>query len=340
MAQPTKLFELIEQYCTADQIQDLLRERKKLNSEVRIGSTKSESIENLRQAVDNNAINVGSAYNLLRDSEENGRQHVFYYKPRTKRASAMARKGDTIAEALYGPDWRHKSEFPRYDLVPDKYVWTNFRGKNDEAVPGKPHDWIAKIYGLELRWVHVDDEISTEQGRQMKRKVYVQVSERVVCLARWSNPDLLEIRVARSPSRQLIGDRLKTAWKMLEPALDREDFEEWDLLPARVRILREFLDYQHQYALGDTGLVDSEHGAALFRPQTVEEDLFSALDRREAIEAFLSSGGRCRELVVTWKPNRNTPVSREIRTLTGGANTNEVLVFGQTSPKGHYLGGP
>jgi hypothetical protein len=73
-----ELFRLVDNLCTADQVQGLLRTVKG-QKDVRItAENKSDLIErNLRAAVGSRALSLDQVYELVRTAEENGNQHIF-----------------------------------------------------------------------------------------------------------------------------------------------------------------------------------------------------------------------------------------------------------------------
>jgi len=80
-----ELYRLVDLFCTADQIKELLRSAKG-QKDVRITAENKQELvtRNLRTAVGSRALSVGQVYDLVRNAEENGNQHFFYYKPRNK----------------------------------------------------------------------------------------------------------------------------------------------------------------------------------------------------------------------------------------------------------------
>src|SRR5258707_8373869 len=95
-----ELFRLVDNLCTADQVQALLRTVKG-QKDVRItAENKSDLIErNLRTAVTSRALSLDQVYELVRTAEENGNQHIFYFKPKGK-VSTESLKPESVAKNL------------------------------------------------------------------------------------------------------------------------------------------------------------------------------------------------------------------------------------------------
>jgi len=78
--------QLVQQLCTVEQIQTLLRKHKG-NEHIRISAETKDNLvgRNLRKAIEENALDVSEVFDLIRHAEENGNQHIFYYKPQVKK---------------------------------------------------------------------------------------------------------------------------------------------------------------------------------------------------------------------------------------------------------------
>src|SRR5438067_6794850 len=134
--------ELVRDLATIEQIQNLLRTRK---GEVRIsGENKDQIVDrNLKEAIESRAIDVEKVFDLIRDAEENGNQHIFYYKAKS-RAIANALAFDELAPRFFGANWEKKlqDDFPQIKLKPNDFKLSDFRKHKTKA-----RDWILKIYG-------------------------------------------------------------------------------------------------------------------------------------------------------------------------------------------------
>src|SRR5688572_13510784 len=99
MADPAKsdVYTAIAERCTAEQIRDLLRVYKDINKEtkkeVHVTGAKDDILANLKRAVSKQIIPRDAPILLLREAEENGHQHIFYFKPRNREVVAKCRDG-------------------------------------------------------------------------------------------------------------------------------------------------------------------------------------------------------------------------------------------------------
>lgn len=332
-----EIFQLIDQHCTLDQIQDLLRKHKEDNpEEIRITApTKAQVLENVKHAISAQVLHPEEALNLLRESEENGYQHIFYFHPKTENVTKNCSDAQKIASSLWGDDWESSMNFPRTETIPHDFVWADFRV--GDISKRKPKDWFIKVYGLERneRFTREDTE-----GDEIVRR-FKLVDQRVVCLIRWNHPDLLELRVPRASSKSKVKARYESLWRLLGPGINLEDFTPWTLEQARTRLLVDHEKHLEVYTLGDTQFLDSAQGRATFSSRSEEESIFEEPSRKQAIESFVASGSPCDRLVVRWKiAGKDNGQLKELATVVGGGpndnpnlKQNEVIVLPRTDSR-------
>jgi hypothetical protein len=320
------LLDLIKRACTLDQLKDFLRPYKEVDSdEVRISGTKEDLLAVINRCVAKDIFTEDALSVLLGNAEENGNQHIFFYTPRRKSDQKLYREGDAFAKKLFGARWRTNMGFPQAKLVPDEFTWADFR-IGDKS--GRPNDWLGKIYGLSYHRTKTGEEkIDTREYAVY----YKEEPERIVCVVRWNNPDLLEIRISRSQwtTAKTISNRLDKVWSMIQPAIQRGNFVDWTLENARFQMVETYAHNEiDDYDLGDTQFIDSESGTALFSPyDPIGGSLFAAAERKEAIELFLQQQAACGLCQVRWKTEADQKRKDWIRTQIGGFRQNEITVF-------------
>ncbi len=317
------LLKLIQQHCTGEQITALLR-LSKGNEGVRVTAENKDQLvqRNLREALDAHAVNIERVYDLLRDAEENGNHHTFYYRPRTKKLAEQITI-DYLGKSLLGNAWPDKAGFPKLTLKPNDYQITDLR-----SYPKKPRDWALKIYGHERR-ERFTGKIQ-EIGEEI-HKIYVREEYRYVVLVRWNSPDLLEIRVPREESKQRITGWVNKAWAMLQPALVRQQFEDWDLNNTRRRIIEEEDRHEDCYLIRDTRILDSNHTRASFEAHATQGNLFAANETKKAIKGLLQADGECTTVIINWLKQNSAP-TQDVRTIIGHNHPNEVIFSGSLTP--------
>jgi len=122
-----EVLSLVEKLCTAEQVKDLLRTRKG-DENIRISAEDKEQLirRNLRTAVESKTIEIKKVFALIADSEENGNQHVYYYRAPQKLAEILT--FEHVARQIFGVSWEKAvTGFPSIRLKPDGYKISDFR---------------------------------------------------------------------------------------------------------------------------------------------------------------------------------------------------------------------
>lgn len=321
---------LVKQLCTIEQIQSLLRTYKS-SKDVRVSAENKDLLvdRNVREALESNVVKIGEVFDLIRSSEENGNQHIFYYKPKSKRI-ADDLTFDNVAERLWhGERKRILSEFPAIRLKPNDYRYSDFRVKPKRRDEKNPKDWVLKVYGHAL--------ITRSTGEVEKRgeysfwREYVEEPLRIVLLARWNYPDLLELRIQRNESRKRVDSWHNKLWEMLNPALIRSQFNEWSLEKAMGKLIREQQSNNDLYTFRDASIIDQTGVHATFQTESDEGNLFASLETRESIKRFLDAKSDCDDLTVTWLARTSGVPSKDMRTLLGANKPHGIVVLAHCS---------
>lgn len=330
MPNDDSFYERIAKQCNAEQIRDFLRPFKEVSKEskkeITVSSGKDDLIAVLKRGVAKSYFTLDAVINMLRECEENGQQHVFYFRPKSRSIRALCRDFGAIMARLHGDEW--DEEYPIFEFRHDSYHWVDFRcGLN-----GKPRDWIAKAYGHERYFERIEVARPTPDRRI---ETFAAQSVNVVCLARWNDDDLFEIRVdsQRLDSVKAREERLKQVWNLLANALSEDDFERWDLKDARSFMAKNRRGHE-DFELGDLRLLDSDGGVATFKPNTEAESVDDLPARTEAVNA-LAKVSDCDVLSIHWKiaSNQSDGDPFTLTTICGGRFTHELIVRARTSSK-------
>jgi hypothetical protein len=315
--------QLVNHLCTFDQIQALLRQRKG-NEHIRITAETKEDLvsRNLRQALEAKAIEVGAVFDLIRDAEENGNQHIFYYKPKARNI-ADALTYEIVAQRLWGEPWKNVvAEFPSIRLKPNDYKFSDLRPSSK-----KPKDWILKVYGENLI-TRATGKVE-QRGANVYWREYIEEQLRVVLVVRWNNPDLLELRVQRNESRKRVEGWRNKLWEMLKPVMVPTQFEEWRLAVPMARLIQQ--PNNAVYTFRDASVVDATGVHASFQTYEDQGDLFTSLETRKALQNFLAANSECKGLTVTWLPGPNGIPEKETRTLLAAKEPHEIVALAHCS---------
>ncbi len=316
---------LVENLCTTEQIAGLLRKHKG-NEKVRISAETKEDLvsRNLRAAIEAHALDIQEVFDLIRSSEENGNQHIFYWKPTNAKLGSTLTL-EHVARQLWGANWEKVvTAFPSIRLKPDDYKYSDLRAISKR----KPKDWILKIYGQKTI-VRATGKTRPEAPGVFWRE-FVEESLRIVLAARWNYPDLLEIRVQRNESRRRIEEWHEQVWTMLSPALVRTQFTKWPLNAPMTRITLDAEKNAKLYEFRDAGILDrDEDVAASFQSVSDQGNLFKSQQTITSIQSFLAAGGSLNGLAVKWFANPKSEPEEELRVLLSAKEPNEMVVSGR-----------
>jgi hypothetical protein len=215
------------------------------DEKIKSSGTKAEMVQQLSKCYLMKLVTLEEIEELIQENEENGAQHIFYYKPASKAAAGRLAQGNRIAESIFGEGFtRKKQRFPRLLTVPDgQSEWIDFRVG---YIPNKPKDWLAKIYvratGQEPLSQEEFESVLSTNGMKLADfpKGFVfggnrQISRGVAVVVRWNDPDLLEFRVSQewAEDRKDIESRLAIVMQKFEKVIPSKDLIPWNL--SRVR---------------------------------------------------------------------------------------------------------
>ena len=314
-----ELAKLVYDWCAVEQIAQLLRDAKDTSDEIRITAPKKEILidENLRRAVQAGAIPLDKIYNLIRESEENGNQHIFYY-----RRSGQPGTLEEIATRLWGAQWQKKMDLPRADLVENNFFFADLHPWNATL---KPQDWVLKIYGHE--YVDKYTDVIKEIGKNRFTREFVREARRIVIVVRWNSPDILEVRIPQTDSKKRLRAWLQKAWLMIASACPPREYTPWNLTKARGRMIEKQKENDKVYRLNHTRVVDEDHNVGIFECHDPQGHLFAQQRMVESVEKLIN-GGECTSLRVLWLMGKNPNPSRELHTLIGHNESNEIVIGG------------
>jgi hypothetical protein len=307
--------------CTSAQISELLKQiqglSKQASKEINRSGTKVELLTNLRNAIESKYASFDQAISLLHDSEENGRQTIFLFKPRNDTTKTKLRNAAAIRRQLFGnvpPDY-----FPDFDRPKQGLKWVDFRA----GLTGRPNDWILKAYGHH-DFEHTikryrDNESSDHKSFREIREVRVEDVDTVM-VVRWRNPDLLEIRVDKlqSTGKAEMLRRLEALKKLLASSgaidLDR-DVVAYSLQVAATNLVKERKASSKQpnvtYRVGSLTLLDRHEGRIDFQPLTADKDIDEDHGRSAGVQALLERGAMTIRLALEWNGDEDRPATLE-----------------------------
>jgi hypothetical protein len=323
------LYELLDGLVTQKQIHAILSTfKEKHPDQIRLSGTKPELIENLKSNVISGIIPYWTPFKLLQDGEENGDQHIYFYRPLTKKTQELCQDFKQLGIDLFGADWERKMLFPKLTKKTDSYEVVDFRETEDGG-------WVLKVYGFQT----YDQKIKVEQYPDQTYAVFwKKVEYRTVLVAHWSmerGKGLLEMRISRDSRPGRLALHLSMLWSKFKTVVRREDFQEWDFRDVCERLLREGENHTDTYFAGCARLTDSLQGGIEYVPYTEHEPLHQARIRVDTIASILDDGGRCARLEVRWLASGSSGrLPQDLTCYIGGQRANELLIPANTSPEG------
>jgi hypothetical protein len=327
------LYAFVEEQCTLEQVQNLLRQAKELDNAVRISETNKTKVvqTNLRLAVDGRRVAIEAVQNLIRDAEENGAQHVFLYALRDGVAANYA-AGDVVGRRLFGSKWPNKTGFPLYLALPETEEWVDFRTIADGG-------WIAKAYGRQTitERVGAQEVDRIEDGIEFLIQRLKRRTVRTTFLARFlPRLGMLELRIPLTSSRRTLEELHERFVEMLKPALKfAKDFDPWDLGKARIKFLKNYDPKNGIYRIKDTRFQNSKNDTASFSCHDDEDegDLFADVRTKQAIDAILDGSPACQHLAFWFlKTDATDALKEDLRVSMGSFASNELMIGAHTTP--------
>jgi hypothetical protein len=316
---------LIEEQCTMDQVKAVLRPALG-NKDVKLSAPSHKQLiqSNLRSALESHSLDVEKVYDLLRESEENGPQHIFYLRCPSKDIQALLSL-DYMRKAFFGATVPPE---PQLDHVPDGFVISEVRQWSSK----KPADWVLKIYGHEKREVPTGEWIRNDPQRIYR--VYKTQETRFVLLARWNSPSILEIRIPATDSRQRLEGWRSYLLETLRLAIPFDRFSPWTLSDVSRRLFDEKAKHTTVYSLGDARLEDEFHNIYSIQSHVPDVDLFSGVAADSAPKGVLEHNGVHKAQRVLWLKQPDEGFQVDISILIGARLDNEVVFSRHQNSRG------
>jgi hypothetical protein len=331
-----EFLQILREECKLSQVQEILREKKKnldkgKKHDVRVSAKNYEEVveTNLRQAIAEGYVTKDELYGLLREAEENGRQHIFFY--RAKEDVAYYKDPEAVASKKWGKAWRE--QFPQFEFLPRDWVAADFRPtKSGESVDAPSEDWILKVYALGFREHEIERHTSTNDGKKITVIKREQEEQRAVLLCRYrSKLKLLEIRIPFGYGKEWVESKLKQMWIWMKPAVDQGDFAEWDLRAARETMQRDRQANATIYDIGATTNVDGFGVRTRMTAASEEEVVTVSPDAEKKMNVSVQAKEDCRELCVVWQVDGGKILQDELRTPLGSYASHEICIPSRTT---------
>tara|TARA_A100000171_G_scaffold51156_1_gene64581 strand:- start:2242 stop:3279 length:1038 start_codon:yes stop_codon:yes gene_type:complete len=327
---------MVHTSATYSEVKQLLSDAKLLDRDrVKLSaSNKSDLINvNLSDAVKNGVIPKHKVAALVQNAEENGKQHVFYFKAKSRTVANKYSKTSTIGKQLFTK--KELASFPLFVEMPREYKWIDFRTQETGNLSNDVV-WMAKAAGVEQVEVTLD---SNQRIDSTRFAIVKQLEDaRVVLVALLRSSGLLEIRVSQV---DVGGDKFIQIYDhfiaMLGDAIDMDDFEYLDFDVVRKNLFNRRVRNAKLYELGNARLRDLANGSAQIVTSGRGDRLSNEPIRIEAVKSYLKEGRVLDSLVVFFLKNSkiNGLEEKDVRIVVGPrrstAERNEVFVSAQAT---------
>ncbi len=277
------LFDFVDEACTNRQIQELLRKKKADGAKVRIGQSAEEISSNLREAYDRGVVTLSDLTELLAVGEENGRQHIFFYRVKQQ---SLSKYGDPakLHSRLHSKLSLRDGQLPHFVLKPRERTLSDIRLQELNA---DVTNIIVKWYSGREYEEEIDRKTETRDGERIIIRESKVVEVRLVSLARFHPRGLLEIRVPTGTreSRKTCLAELNSIWQFINEVFDKRDFIELDLCEAMHKLYADASKPRCRHRVCGTQAADGG-ATAEFNPAIEGQDLFSSQRHREAMAHY------------------------------------------------------
>jgi hypothetical protein len=324
---PTTLFDLLNSHlCTEKQIiSRLQRLQEELGSEVVkcSGPTKKEIVDHFALLAGRFETAKIEAQNLLRDSEENGAQHIHLYRPKSKEVLTRLADGNSVAHQLWGADWLQKKKFPKFTLKSEALTIADFR--YSERAPGRDF-WTLKTYGHKVGWD--PQAMNTSDDGEKRWREWHRKESRSVYVVRLNRHSLLEVRVPRAACEKDDRQNMIDALSLISDVVSYNDFEPFCLQKSRRRFYSNRAKYSNRYRIGPFTFLDSKSTAVSYEPHSQTEQVDPAAEAAESADLMNANAKTSlRKLCMTWLGDKVLDEHKDgLPIEVGGKNTNRISI--------------
>lgn len=297
--------ELLQQTTSIPVVSAFLKEKGLASS---AGSWDDMREKRLVPAVSENHLTNADLIGLLRDAEENGRQHVFLYAIDSDLVDGIL-DARNIQSALKTMKLEHLWENPIVLDQPENPTIADVR------VEGVGRGRTLVVKEIEQR-VHYRPDGVEKDGDTLK-KVYRIQRERVVNVARLHATGLLELRFGSHSNTSKYVDDIRRFRLQIATLIPTKECFEMSLSNAKSKIL------QNRRDLGDlirysNSTLRNENGVVLHAATGAEgSDLNSDKGAQDSIDAFIAEEGECEGLNFFFKA-QPPKVPKDVHVLLSG----------------------
>lgn len=303
------LFRLIKKATSLSKVRDLLKQAGLPHS----ARSWDDLIDRrLRAGVKNGQLNEQKLIDLLSESEEYGKQHIFLFRLREKVEAPTAKD---LKDYLVSEGAESLLEQPKVLDTPESFTLTDVRpDKNGTG-------FLLKYTGRHqyVERVGESPEQLASSGKTEFSVRYRQVIDRAIWVARLQHDGLLELRIQSKANSTKYKDDVHNFWGLLQGLLARADFEPVSLLSARTKIWKERGKLENEFRFTSSTLVNNKDSRVHATVGSLEMDLHDDDGADSSIEAFLGhNDAYCNGLNVWIRGDSSDDLSGDIHVIIAG----------------------
>lgn len=261
-------------------------------------------------AIRSKALSIDDLINLLRDSEECGRQHIFLYQCSRSNAKSLINKNrvEVVAEELGLSDLLISSKILN---KPDEESFTDLRIETDFEDKAF---LIIKSVGTHVSRKRISEFV---KGNILTLK-YELKKERAVNLVRLSSGGLLEIRIGSHSNSSNYKQDLKSLWQRIEKLIPKSNFREIYLSPLKDKLwsnrdsYNDLVRFTNSTLRNDNGTVLQASSGSTKNNLSDDEGATSSLDE------FIDHNAFCESSNIWFRSQDNGRPSKDIHVLLSG----------------------
>jgi hypothetical protein len=282
------LFKLLKENATLGEVSQFLKGR---GLHYSAGSWEYLFENRLVSAVESGKLTREDLIDLLRLSEEHGKQHIFLYKCTRAEAAALqdAPRVNALLTTMALSGVKAK---PRILDQPRHLTVTDVRW---EGEPGQQ----SFVFKVVKQRKHTEFVGEFEQDGFLVRR-YRQTTIRAVNLFKLSPEGMLELRIfSHTNSSDYRSDALEM-WQVVGEILPRAQFTEFSIADAKTTLWAQRSSIKDIVSFSDSRLTNSKGTRLLAATATEEVSLYDDDGATESIEVFLRHNAHCESLNIWW----------------------------------------
>ncbi len=333
MSNSIDYIKLISDHCTANQIQAFVKKNVEGLDLFKpdVLKTKEGFLKNVKQLSDNNIVTDGDLVELITEGEENGKQHIFYFKVGEGKKSEITY--DKCLNLLKLSD--QISRFPSFDHLPTELDWVDFRKGTNGC------EWVGRLVRKEVRTITFGERVDhtgpvdyESDGRNVTfmRQLYMREEFRLVYVIRLLNFGLFELRVGAvgNSTPVTLDKRIQEVKSIIAPLIKKGELVEWDLGDARRKMVDKdkLLKNKKIYLINHTSLIDDNKNPVEFKKGVHGAGIGVGKDSKKAMEALKKS--KCKSLSFKLlHSEKDSILDRDLTIKCGGHLSNGIYIQAQ-----------